>query len=96
MSRSATVSKQNERLPIEAISRAADRTGRCGRNDQDYGATYSKDDYEARRIHDTRNKTYQSASVVLQTKVLKLGKLEEFPLLDPPRPEAIRKEPHTI
>ena len=36
------------------------------------------------------------ASVVLQTKTLRLGKLEEFPLLDPPRPEAIREGIRTL
>jgi len=30
------------------------------------------------------------AAVVLEAKALKLGELEDFPFLDPPRPEAIR------
>ena len=36
------------------------------------------------------------ASVVLQTKTLRLGDLAAFPLLDPPRPEAIRDGVRTL
>ena len=89
-----------QRLPIEAISRASadQRAGRCGRIGPGLCVRlYSKDDYEARDEFTTPEiRRTNLASVVLQTKVLKLGKLEEFPLLDPPRPEAIREGTRTL
>ena len=89
-----------QRLPIEPVSRASadQRSGRCGRIGPGVCVRlYSKDDYEARDEFTTPEiRRTNLASVVLQTKVLKLGKLEEFPLLDPPRPEAIREGIRTL
>ena len=85
---------KTQRLPIEAISQASadQRQGRCGRvapgicirlyREEDY---QSRDRYTAPEIQRTN-----LASVILQTKALKLGPIEEFPFLDPPRAEAIR------
>jgi len=78
-----------QRLPIEPISRASadQRAGRCGRvgpgicirlySEDDYN---SRDDYTAPEIQRTN-----LASVILQTAAFKLGPLEEFPFLEPPR-----------
>ncbi len=83
-----------QRLPIEAISRASadQRAGRCGR----IGAgicirLYSEEDY-AQRERFTAPEILRSnlADVILQTKTLGLGPIEEFPFLEAPKPEAIR------
>ncbi len=58
---------------------------------------FSVADYESRDAFTTPEIRRTSlASVVLQTKTLRLGPLEEFPLLDPPRPEAIREGIRTL
>ncbi len=89
-----------QRLPIEAVSRASadQRSGRCGRIGPGVCVRlYSKEDYESRDEFTTPEiRRTNLASVVLQTKTLKLGRLEEFPLLDPPRPEAIREGIRTL
>ena len=89
-----------QRLPIEPVSRASadQRAGRCGRIGPGVCVRlYSKEDYEARDEFTTPEiRRTNLASVILQTKTLKLGKLEEFPLLDPPRPEAIREGIRTL
>lgn len=89
-----------QRLPIEPVSRASadQRSGRCGRIGPGICIRlYSKEDYEGRDEFTTPEiRRTNLASVVLQTKTLKLGKLEEFPLLDPPRPEAIREGIRTL
>ncbi len=83
-----------QRLPIEAISRASadQRAGRCGR----IGAgvcirLYSEDDYNQRERF-TAPEILRSnlADVILQTKTLGLGPIEEFPFLESPKSEAIR------
>lgn len=85
---------QVQRLPIEPISRASadQRKGRCGRigpgicirlySEADYLA---RDEFTAPEIQRTN-----LAAVILQTVALKLGQIEEFPFLDPPKPTAIR------
>lgn len=89
-----------QRLPIEDVSKASanQRAGRCGRigpglcirlySDEDFE---SRDDFTTPEIRRTN-----LASVVLQMKTIKLGKLEDFPLLDPPRPEAVREGIRTL
>ncbi len=83
-----------QRLPIEAISQASadQRMGRCGRvgpgicirlfSEQDYT---DRERYTAPEIQRTN-----LAAVILQTLALGLGKIEEFPFIDPPKPTAIR------
>ncbi|MBI1310368.1 ATP-dependent RNA helicase HrpA [bacterium] len=78
-----------QRLPIESVSQASanQRAGRCGRvapgicirlySEADYNA---RDQYTPPEIQRTN-----LASVILQTAALKLGPLEEFPFLEPPR-----------
>lgn len=89
-----------QRLPIEPVSRASadQRAGRCGRVGPGICVRlYSLEDYESRDGYTTPEiRRTNLASVVLQTKTLKLGKLEDFPLLDPPRPETIREGIRTL
>ncbi len=78
-----------QRLPIEPVSQASadQRKGRCGRigpgicirlfSEEDYA---SRDQYTTPEIRRTN-----LASVILQTMALKLGAIEDFPFLDPPR-----------
>lgn len=83
-----------QRLPIQPVSQASadQRAGRCGRIGPGICVRlYSKDDYESRSKFTTPEiRRTNLASVILQTLSLKLGKIDEFPFLDPPRPEAIR------
>ena len=83
-----------QRLPIQAVSQASadQRAGRCGRIGPGICVRlYSEEDYQSRpdfTVPEIRRTNL--ASVILQTLTLKLGKIDEFPFLDPPRPEAIR------
>ncbi len=83
-----------QRLPIESVSQASadQRLGRCGRIGPGIGIRlYSQDDYLARDKYTTPEiRRTNLASVILQTMALKLGAIEEFPFLDPPRSDAIR------
>ncbi len=83
-----------QRLPIEAVSRASadQRHGRCGRVGPGVCIRlYSEDDYLSRdRFTTPEIRRTNLASVILQSKALKLGALDEFPFLDPPRPDAVR------
>ena len=83
-----------QRLPIEPISRASadQRAGRCGRLGPGICLRlYSETDYEGRDQYSTPEiRRTNLASVILQTESLKLGKISDFPFIDPPRPEAIR------
>lgn len=83
-----------QRLPIEAISRASadQRAGRCGRIGPGVCIRlYSADDY-ANRERFTAPEILRSnlADVILRTKTLGLGTIEEFPFLEPPKAESIR------
>lgn len=83
-----------QRLPIEAISKASadQRAGRCGRVGPGICIRlYSEEDYQNRERF-TAPEILRSnlADVILQTKTLGLGPIEEFPFLEPPRPDAIR------
>jgi ATP-dependent helicase HrpA len=91
---------RTQRLPIEPVSRASadQRKGRCGRigpgicvrlfGEQDYLA---RDAYTVPEIQRTN-----LAAVILQTKALRLGPIERFPFLDPPKPEAVRAGYQTL
>lgn len=89
-----------QRLPIEPVSRAScdQRAGRCGRVAPGICVRlYSRDDYESRDAFTTPElRRTHLAAVVLQTLYLRLGKIEEFPFIDPPRPEAIRQGYRTL
>lgn len=89
-----------QRLPIEPVSQASarQRAGRCGRvapgicvrlfSEEDF---LSRDEYTTPEIRRTN-----LASVILQTKALRLGSIDQFPFLDPPRPDAIREGYRTL
>lgn len=93
ISRYSTKSKL-QRLPIEAISQASadQRKGRCGRVGPGVCVRlYSEADFLARdRFTPPEIQRTNLASVILQIKSLQFGEIEDFPFLDPPRPDAIR------
>lgn len=83
-----------QRLPIEAVSQASadQRKGRCGRLGPGVCIRlFSEEDYLAReRFTSPEIQRTNLAAVILQTLALDLGPIDEFPFLDPPRPESIR------
>ena len=83
-----------QRLPIEAVSRASadQRAGRCGRIGPGICIRlYSEEDYKSReRFTPPEILRSNLADVILQTKTYGLGAIEEFPFLEPPKPESIR------
>lgn len=83
-----------QRLPIEAVSQASadQRKGRCGRLGPGVCIRlYSEEDYLSReRFTSPEIQRTNLAAVILQTLALDLGPIDEFPFLDPPRPESIR------
>ena len=83
-----------QRLPIEPISQASanQRQGRCGRNAPGICIRlYSDDDFTSRpHFTDPEILRTNLASVILSLSNLKLGKLEDFPFINPPDPRVIR------
>ena len=89
-----------ERLPVEGVSKASanQRTGRAGRVAEgtcyrlySEGAFQKRDDFTAPEIMRTN-----LASVILRLADLGLGEVETFPLLDRPRPQAMRAGRETL
>jgi ATP-dependent helicase HrpA len=82
-----------QRLPIEPVSQASadQRAGRCGRqSDGIFIRLYSEADYEGRpRFTDPEILRTSLASVILQMAALRLGRLGDFPFLDPPDSRAV-------
>jgi len=82
-----------EMLRVENISQASadQRAGRCGRvADGVCFRLYSEEDYAARpRFTDPELLRSSLAAVILRSLSLGLGKVEDFPFLDPPIPKAI-------
>jgi ATP-dependent helicase HrpA len=82
-----------EMLRVENISQAAakQRSGRCGRVADGVSVRlYSEDDFNARPpFTDPEVLRSSLAAVILRALSLGLGKVEEFPFLDPPSPRAI-------
>jgi ATP-dependent helicase HrpA len=82
-----------EMLRVENISQASanQRAGRCGRvADGVCFRLYSEDEFKARpAFTDPEVLRSSLAAVILRALSLKLGKVEEFPFLDPPSPKAI-------
>ncbi|MEM8679565.1 MAG: DUF3418 domain-containing protein, partial [Planctomycetota bacterium] len=89
-----------QRLPIEAISQASanQRAGRCGRvADGICIRLYDESDFDARSAYTTPEiQRTNLASVILQAKALRLGEVDHFPFLDPPRPESVRDGYRTL
>lgn len=84
---------KTQRLPIEPVSRASadQRKGRCGRVAPGVCIRlYGEEDYEGRdRYTAPEIQRTNLASVILQTKAFKLGPIERFPFLDPPKSDAV-------
>lgn len=82
-----------EQLQIEAVSQAAanQRSGRCGRvSDGVALRLYDEKDYSQRpTFTDPEILRSSLAGVILRMKSLKLGAIESFPFIDPPRSKAI-------
>lgn len=83
-----------QRLPIEAISKASanQRSGRCGRLGPGIAyRLYSLADFQARPdFTDPEVLRTNLASVILQMKALRLGRVEDFPFIDPPDGRLVR------
>lgn len=85
---------QTQRLPIEPIaqSSARQRQGRCGRVEDGVCVfLYDEEDLASRPAH-TQPEIQRSdlADVILRMASIKLGRVEDFPFIDPPTPQAIR------
>ena len=85
---------QTQRLPVEAISQssAKQRAGRCGRVQNGICVRlYDEKDYLSRPEY-TQPEIQRSdlAEVILRMISLRLGDVETFPFIDPPRPQAIQ------
>ena len=82
-----------EMLQVENVSQAAakQRSGRCGRVANGISVRlYSEEDFNARPpFTDPEVLRSSLAAVILRALSLNLGKVEDFPFLDPPRPRAI-------
>ena len=83
-----------QRLPIEPISQASadQRKGRCGRVSEGVCVRlYSEKELSERpRFTDPEILRTNLASVILQMKWLRLGRIEDFPFIDPPDYRQIR------
>jgi ATP-dependent helicase HrpA len=82
-----------DRLHIEPVSQASadQRKGRCGRIASGICyRLYSQDDFESRpRYTDPEILRASLAGVILRMLTLGLGRVEDFPFIDPPDPRAI-------
>ncbi|UUX94217.1 ATP-dependent RNA helicase HrpA [Aquabacterium sp. J223] len=82
-----------EQLQVEAVSQAAanQRAGRCGRvADGVCIRLYDEQDFAGRpRFTDPEILRSSLAGVILRMKALRLGEIEDFPFVEPPRPKAI-------
>lgn len=82
-----------QRLPIEPISRASadQRKGRCGRVGPGICIRlFSEDDFTKRDQYTTPEiRRTNLAAVILRMLSLRLGSVDDFPFLDPPRTDAI-------
>lgn len=89
-----------QRLPIENISRASadQRAGRCGRVGPGICVRlYDENSYESRpRFTDPEIVRTNLAGVILQMKALKLGDIEDFPLLERPDRRAVQDGLQTL
>jgi len=78
-----------QRLPVEPVSQASanQRAGRCGRIGPGICIRlYTEDDYNGRDAYTAPEiQRTNLASVILQTTALRMGPLENFPFLEPPR-----------
>lgn len=86
---------QVQRLQIEPISQASakQRTGRCGRlGPGTCLRLYSEEDFNSRELYTAPEVLRSSlAGVILTMLDLRLGDIEKFPFLDPPKPAMVRE-----
>ncbi len=86
---------QVQRLQIEPVSQASarQRAGRCGRlGPGTCIRLYSEDDFNARDAYTPPEVLRSSlAGVILTMLDLRLGDVERFPFLDPPKPAMVRE-----
>ena len=91
---------QIERMPIEPISQASadQRAGRCGREGPGCCIRlYSEGDYLQRdRFGTPEIRRTNLAAVILRMLALRLGEVDQFPFLDPPRIDAVRDGYRTL
>ena len=89
-----------QRLPIEPISKASarQRAGRCGRVGPGLCVRlYSEEDFESRDEYTAPEILRTNlAAVILQIESLRLGRIEAFPFIDPPRPASIAEGYRTL
>jgi len=89
-----------QRLPIEPVSQASarQRAGRCGRIGPGVCVRlYAESDFDSRdEFTQPEIQRTNLAAVILRTLSLRLGRLEDFPFLDPPRPTTIREGYRTL
>ena len=89
-----------QRLPIEPVSQASanQRAGRCGRIGPGICIRlYSQEDFAAREAFTAPEiQRTNLAAVILRTLSLRLGDLEDFPFLDPPKATTIREGYRTL
>jgi len=89
-----------QRLPIEPVSQASanQRAGRCGRVGPGICIRlYSKEDFDSREPFTAPEiQRTNLAAVILRTLNLRLGNIEEFPFLDPPRSTTVREGYKTL
>ncbi len=89
-----------QRLPIEAVSQASanQRAGRCGRVGPGICIRlYDEEDFNGREAFTAPEiQRTNLAAVILRTMNLKLGRLDDFPFLDPPRPTTVREGYKTL
>ncbi|WP_437226292.1 ATP-dependent RNA helicase HrpA [Planctomicrobium sp. SH661] len=99
ISRFSTAS-QVQRLPVEPISQASanQRAGRCGRVAPGICVRlYSPEDFAGRDAYTPPEiQRTNLASVLLQMKALHLGRIEDFPFLEPPSSGAVRSGLKTL
>ena len=95
-----SATSQVQRLPVEPVSQASanQRAGRCGRIAPGVCIRlYSEADFQGRDAYTSPEILRTNlASVLLQMKALHLGRIEEFPFLDPPSPTAVRSGLKTL
>ena len=86
---------QVQRLQIEPISQASarQRTGRCGRlGPGTCLRLYSEEDFASRDAYTAPEVLRSSlAGVILTMLDLRLGNIEQFPFIDPPKPTMVRE-----
>lgn len=95
-----SVRTRMQRLPIEPVSQASanQRKGRCGRVAPGIAIRlFDEADFDGREEFTPPEIQRTSlAAVLLQMMSLKLGAIEEFPFLDPPKPTAIKEGYKTL